>query len=112
MAQPFSFLDPPQGPSDPFGTPGLVVIDSALVLVVVGAVFVVSRCVWALSSVRHGRQKSRFMALLLAVCVLALTQIDHLGDYTHYRLPVTFILMCFAVHGLWKVKNWDPSRPE
>lgn len=105
-------LDPPQGPSDPFGSPVLVIIDSLRVLVVIGAIYVVSRCIWALSAVKHWRQKSRFLALTLAVCILALTQIDHLGDYIHYRLPVTMLVIAFSVHGLWRVKSWDPGRPE
>ncbi len=86
------WLCSPQGPGDPFGTPILIVVDVARIVVVVAALgVVVTSIVDALRRPVASPQAARFIGLSAFALSAATTELAHLGDFASFRLPLNII---------------------
>lgn len=90
----------PDGPSDPFGTPLLVVLDLIRVVVYIASFVIVVMVPKLIREVEHGYQRTGLAAFALVAFVAATTEIDHLGDYGHIRLFMNVAAVLFAVHAV------------
>lgn len=89
------FLEAPDGPNDPFGSPLVSVFDSVRVLFVFipGLVNMLGiPHLIAYRSIPRG-QKRWFVALTLLSATACATELDHFGDYGHYRLFVNALAL-------------------
>lgn len=102
---------PPTGPDDPFGSYGLIIVDSIRVLIMGIGVLILTMTPAAVFRSQTLGQKVRLGAsALLTISVLG-TEIAHLGDYAHWRLFVNVVAISFSAWGIWAMFKWEnPSE--
>ena len=98
---------PPPGPSTPFGTTGLMVLDIIRVIVMLTGLAIVIATPIVISRSKTLGQKVRFGATALLIISVIGTEYDHLGDYAHWRLLVHTVALVFAAWGTWSVFEWE-----
>lgn len=107
-------LCPPTGPGTPFGTPWIAVLDTIRVLCWAACLYVITRCIHAVYSIRTPQQRAIYIALALFSFAILGTEVDHFGDLAHYRLAVFAIGSVAACYGLHRirdhVRDWTSSR--
>ncbi len=98
---------PPNGPSTPFATGDLMIIDSVRVVIMLGAAAIIALSVPALRRATWPGQMIRMSALIpLAVLVISI-QIEHLGDGPSWRNPLALIGVWYAAYGLWLFLRYE-----
>lgn len=94
------FGGPPEGPSDPFGGPALVVYDTMRVLsltaVAVSIVFAIVLIARPYSAVG---QRIRFVSQAGLAVIAASVEIEHFGDYANFRLIFVLLVTVAAAWG-------------
>jgi hypothetical protein len=105
-------LDAPDGPSTPFATPGLIVLDSIRVIVIlVSLAYAVTVPTIAYRADGAIGQSLRHLGSSLLALGAAGTEFEHLGDYANYRLALFFAAAVFMGWGLYAMfKYEDPPR--
>lgn len=102
----------PEGPSTPFGSGLLVVLDTVRVLCVIVGIVVVVTAPRVVLRIQHWGQALRFAALA-GFCLVAIdTRIEHLGDWPSVRLLVDVASTVAAAAGLWSYLYREQSRPD
>lgn len=102
---------PPDGPSTPFGTTGLIVLDSIRVLIMVLGFLTALGTPHAMIVSHTIGQKARLGATALFILAAISTEYNHLGDYGHWRLLVHLFAASFAAWGVWALLRWErPSE--
>lgn len=103
-----TIISPPGGPNDPFGSLGLVILDSIRVLIIgLGvSVLVVTPLAMIRTRLTAG-QSIRIGALALFLLGAIGTEYDHIGDYAHWRLLVNIFASVGATYGMWSLFNWE-----
>lgn len=109
-------LCPPGGPGTPFGSPVLAVLDTVRVVLWLLCVFIIGKALVAVFALRTLRQRAIYLAMSAGAFAALGTEVDHLGDYAHYRLALLFV---FGVAGAWglfrierRVRDWSDADPE
>lgn len=100
----------PNGPGTPFGTPGLVWIDSLRVLTMLVGMAVI---VWTPRLVMQAPafgQQCRLASQAMFCLIVIGTEVDHMGDYAHYRLYVSFVAVALMLYGLTRLNKETPPR--
>lgn len=88
----------PEGPGTPFGTPGLIVIDSLRLLVIVlGLVNLVLKP-WLFRRCCAPGQFARFATIGMLAVVAMSIEVEHLGDFANWRL---FFLLVAMIVNTW-----------
>src|ERR1044072_224780 len=93
-----TWLDAPDGPSTPFGSPVLIVLDVIRVLTMLISGYALVRCFRALFHYEEPHQRARFLALGLILLNVCGTEFEHLGDYAHYRLGFNFLASMLSIY--------------
>jgi hypothetical protein len=92
----------PGGPNTPFAWPVLFVVDSLRVLITVGSVVLVIISVWAIRrSVARG-QVLRFLGVVPIYFYVLGTELDHLGDWPHWRFVTGLTGISLLLWGYWE----------
>lgn len=107
----WKWLDAPQGPDMPFGSPLLIFLDTIRLLTVLASGFILVRCFRYLFVFPEPHQRARFVALGLIVLSVAGTEFEHIGDFAHYRLALNFLGSLVAIWGLKPVLPFAKQRP-
>lgn len=103
---------PPSGPSTPFGTPGLDVLDSLRVAVMVAAAVAVVLTVVLVRRACTAGQIVRFTSSAGLAVVAAATEVEHLGDDGNWRLIVAFMSLTALAWGNWSAFAMEaPAQP-
>jgi hypothetical protein len=106
-----TFLCPPSGPDDPFGSPLLTVLDVVRVFVMVGALYTVAQSGIAIGKVDSWRQRVSYGGAILLEIYVGVTELEHIGDYAHYRLVVAVLAiggLCWSLTGAaHRVGDWE-----
>lgn len=98
----------PDGPSAPFSTSALIIVDSfRILLMVMGMVLVVWAPRLALEARAPG-QRARLIGQGIFALIVIGTEVDHLGDYAHYRLFITFIGISVMLWGVSQLRHESP----
>lgn len=104
-------LCPPTGPDTPFGSPLLIALDAVRVIVWGLCLFIIGRALTTVYLIRNTRQRAIYIALACGAFAIIGTEIDHLGDYAHYRLALHAGAALAGAYGLrgiqWRVRDWD-----
>jgi hypothetical protein len=102
---------PPNGPSTPFASTGLFVIDSIRVFIVVLGLFAIFLTPRAMIMSHTIGQKARLGATALFIIAAISTEYNHFGDYGHWRLLAHLFAAAFAAWGVWALLRWErPSE--
>lgn len=109
------FLCPPTGPSLPFGEPLLLVLDALRVVIMLGGIYMIAMSAMAITLVRQPRQRGVYAAVIIATLSIMGTELDHLGDYIHYRFLINMAFVgvgCWALHRIQRsVRDWNWADP-
>jgi hypothetical protein len=98
----------PAGPSTPFATPVLSLLDLARVACLLcAAVVIVALGPRAMARATTPGQKARFLSQLLLVLVAAGTELEHLGDYASSRLLFNLVALTLAVYGFTRYFRYE-----
>lgn len=90
----------PEGPGNPWGTAELGVWDSVRVVLVLISAFVAIRSVIAAVWTDNRGQTWRYVALSMFAVITAGTELNHLGDWAHWRLPLSAVGVTAAAIGI------------
>lgn len=103
---------PPPGPSTPFATPGLAVLDSVRVAAWVAAAVAVGLTVLLVRRACTAGQIVRFTASAGLAVVAADVEVEHLGDLGNWRLIVGFMSLAALAWGNWSAYAMEsPAQP-
>lgn len=104
---------PPQGPSTPFATPELAVLDSLrMVCFASAAVALAFTVVMVVRNVCTSGQRVRFIATAGLIVYAALTELEHLGDLANIRLIIGLMsLMALAWGNFSALRLETPTQP-
>jgi hypothetical protein len=97
----------PEGPSTPFGSPLLAVLDVARVVCMIVGVAVVVATPRIVQRATHWGQGCRFGALAVFCLVAIDTRLEHFGDYASPRLLVDLVGTILALVGVWSYFRCD-----
>lgn len=105
---------PPQGPSTPFATPELAVLDALRVVAIAAAAAVLLSTVLLL--IRHRTrtpgQRARFIASAGLALVAASVEYEHLGDLGNWRLIIGLMSLMALAWGNWSALLMEsPTLP-
>lgn len=104
------FIEAPLGPSTPFGTPLLILVDTLRVFVMVAGLGLAAVTPYAAFTRSMSRgQLIRFLSLALYAGAAAGTELAHLGDYAHWRLVVN---VAAAILGVLGMSSLFSSKPD
>lgn len=104
----FFSLTPPDGPSTPFASEVLFVDLIRVVVLLMSAYIVVVSSALIVERVGTLGMKARLAGTSLAfVFYIALTEIEHIGDYAHGRLYAGFAAGVVYCWGLWSYFKWE-----
>jgi hypothetical protein len=105
----------PTGPGVPFGTPLVGVLDVVRVVVILGAFYAIGQCAAATVYIRNRRQRCIYGAVIALMLTIIGNEVDHFGDYAHYRLGLSLIavvLACYGTYGIpQRIGDWDGPAP-
>lgn len=76
---------------------------------VLGMVLIVFTPRLVLNAGTAGQRARLFGQGMFALVVIG-TEVDHIGDYAHYRLIVSFIGLAVMLWGTWRIRIEDPPR--
>lgn len=103
----------PDGPGTPFSVETFWLDVFRVVLMVMGIYLIVltPRLVFRAKAIG---QQFRLLGHAVFAAVAVGTEVDHLGDYANYRLPLTFVGVCLLLYGVYRMKyeTWPVTRPE
>jgi hypothetical protein len=100
----------PAGPGTPFGTTGLILIDSLrIITMLIGMVVIVWTPRLVLQAPSIGQQCRLASQAMFCLIVIG-TEVDHMGDYAHYRLYVSFFAVVLMLYGLTRLNKETPPR--
>ena len=99
----------PDGPGTPFSYGTLWLDIFRLVVMVLGVLLIVitPRLVFSAKAVG---QQCRLLGHAVFASIAVGTEIDHLGDYANYRLPLTFAGVCLLLYGIYRMKFETPPE--
>lgn len=97
----------PDGPSTPFAYPVLWVDILRLIIMVLGVTIIVLTPRLMLRAVALGQVLRLGGAGCFALISIG-TEVDHLGDYPHYRLFVMLLGVCLMSAGIWRMRREIP----
>ena len=102
----------PDGPSTPFGTPYLIWADSfRIVVMLLGLALIVWTPRLVLDACAAG-QRARLAGQGIFALIVIGTEVDHMGDYAHYRLFVTFLGIAAMLWGVSRISREIPPRTQ
>jgi hypothetical protein len=100
----------PSGPGTPFGSFVLILVDCLRILtMLIGMAVIVWTPRLVLESPALGQQCRLASQAMFALIVIG-TEIDHMGDYAHYRLYVSFIAVALMLFGLTRLSKEIPPK--
>lgn len=100
----------PGGPGIPFGTPGLIALDCLrIVTMLIGVAIIVWTPRLVLEAPSIGQQARLASQAMFCLIVIG-TEIDHMGDYAHYRLYVSFVAVSVMFYGLTRLHKEIPPK--
>lgn len=88
------------GPSTPFATPYLDVVDTVRVVVVVLALCCVIATPQVMYNAYSQGQRMRFFGICLFIITAATTEMAHFGDYPSYRLVLNLVGTVATTYGV------------
>jgi hypothetical protein len=98
----------PDGPNTPFAFPTLFLTDILRIcIMLLGVAIIVLTPRLVLSSPSKG-QKARLLGQGIFALIVIGTEVDHIGDYMHYRLVLTLIGVSVMWWGLMQLKRECP----
>jgi hypothetical protein len=105
-------LDAPDGPSTPFATPALILLDSIrVVIILVSIAYAVTVPTIAYRSDGAIGQTLRHLGSSLLALGAAITELEHMGDYANIRIALFFAAAVFMGWGLYAMfKYEEPPR--
>jgi hypothetical protein len=104
---------PPQGPSDPFGSPALIVYDTMrLICIALATIAVLLTGVYLLRRPTVPGQQARFLTSAGFAIVAVSVEVEHFGDYANWRLILVFICSAGAAWGNYSALRMEsPPTP-
>jgi hypothetical protein len=100
----------PNGPNTPFAFPTIFWIDVARIIVMLlGMVLIVFTPRLVLQAGVVG-QKCRLAGQGVFALIVIGTEVDHIGDFAHYRLALSFIGISLMLYGVWRMRTESPPR--
>lgn len=101
----------PVGPSLPWGTPLLVLFDTARSLIMIGCLAVIVQVPRHVRRTQTSGQRSRLIAHAMFAIIVVDTEIDHFGDYASMRLPLSLVAIGYSIHGMWQLRHELAAQP-
>lgn len=104
------FIEVPQGPGTPFGTPLLILLDTFRVFVMVVGLGLAAVTPYAAFTRSMNRGQLIWLAsLALYAGAASGTELAHLGDYAHWTLVLNVSAGLLGALGMWSLFSSRPS---
>lgn len=99
----------PDGPSTPFSAATLWLDLFRVVVMVLGVALIVltPRLVFRAKALG---QQCRLLGQAVFATITVGTEVDHLGDYAHYRLVLSFVGVVLMLYGVYRMKFEVPPE--
>ena len=99
-------LDAPNGPGTPFGA-GVWMFDILRLLTILCLLTVFATTPFAMAKSVTLGQRARLLGTAVILTGIFGTELDHFGDYAHYRLYVFFFGSAMLAWGSWSMFRYE-----
>jgi hypothetical protein len=97
----------PDGPSTPFGSTGLAIVDTIRIVVIVASIFVLVLVPVIAYVSRNFGATTRTICMGMLAFIAASLEYEHLGDNANWRLPISVLATVGAAWGMWSFFRFE-----